>query len=107
MSDREERLARNEVAAREINESIEDSLQGDKGLIRMVCECGRDTCERVVAITVGEYETVRRNPRHFVVAFGHTMPEIEAKVDETDRFEVVEKADGEPAEIAEEQDPRA
>jgi hypothetical protein len=105
---RDERLARNEAAAREINEGIEHSLRlrTEAGHVRMLCECGEETCETVIAITIDEYEGIRSAPRHFAVAKGHVIPGIEFPVRETDRFVVVEKRDGIPAEVAEEEDPR-
>jgi hypothetical protein len=107
MDGREERLARNEATAREINEGIEDSGAADgTDLIRMMCECGQLECVRVLAITIAEYESVRRDPRNFAVTRGHVMPDVEEVVEETDRFVVVRKREGAPAEIAEEEDPR-
>jgi hypothetical protein len=69
MDGQEERLARNEATAREINEDIEDSrARADAtDTIRMVCECGQLECDRVLAITIAEYERVRRDPRTFAV----------------------------------------
>ena len=60
MSDREERMARNETTARQINEDIEDAQPSSgPGLLTIVCECGDRDCSRVIAISVPEYESVR------------------------------------------------
>jgi hypothetical protein len=105
---RDERLARNEATAREINEGIEDSNAPADGTdtIRMMCECGQLECVRVLAITIAEYEGVRRDPRNFAVIKEHVMPDVEEIVEETDRFVVVRKREGPPAQIAKEEDPR-
>lgn len=58
-------------------------------------------------ISVAEYEAVRRDARHFAVTRTHVLPDVEEVVQETDRFVVVRKRQGTPAEIAEEEDPRS
>ena len=108
MSGREERAARNEATAREINEAIEGAHAESPGRqIRMICECGLNECERVIAITVAEYEQVRSDPARFVTARDHLMPDVEDVVDRTDRFIVVTKREGTPRDIAIETDPRS
>jgi hypothetical protein len=106
VSEREERVARNEAVSREINEGIEDALGSRKGDVRMLCECGRNDCEDLFAITIGEYEEVRSDPRRFAVVKDHVMGDVEGVVSETDRFVVVQKREGTPAEVAEELNPR-
>jgi hypothetical protein len=61
VSSREERVARNESTTREINENIERAHQAAStpDHVRIVCECGRLECDRVLAITIAEYESVR------------------------------------------------
>src|SRR5205823_1502403 len=108
MASREERVAHNEAASREINEGIEGGHEGapPDRYIRIVCECGQESCERLIAITVPEYERVRADPRQFAVVREHVMADVERAVDETDRFDVVAKREGTPAEVATEEDPR-
>lgn len=108
MDGREERVARNEATSREINEGIEDAHDGKSPNehVRMLCECGNESCERLVAITLGEYERVRSDGRRFMVTRDHVIRDVEDVVDETDRFVVVAKRDGPAAEVAEEEDPR-
>ena len=109
MSNREERLARNEAASREINERLEDANEGQPldRYLRMVCECGRDFCDRVVAITAAEYEEIRSDPVQFVVVRDHLIADVERVVAETERFVIVAKREGTPAEVAVEEDPRS
>jgi hypothetical protein len=113
MMSREERVARNETITRDINEGIEQahieagaSLEGAE-YVRVLCECGLTECDRVLAITLAEYESVRGDPRRFAVAAGHVMADVEQVVARTDRYVVVAKHEGTRAQIAIEQDPRA
>ncbi len=109
MTGREERVARNEATSREINEGIEEAHEATPSdrYIRMVCECGLDSCDRLIAITVAEYERVRSEPTHFAVVADHVRSDVEVVVEETDRFATVAKREGTAAEVAVEEDPRA
>src|SRR5947207_3191390 len=109
MSSREERVARNESTTREINEGIEQAHESAsrEGPVRMLCECGRDDCDRLIAITIAEYEQLRTDGRRFVVAADHVIPDMEGVVSETDRYVVVAKREGTPAAIATEENPRS
>lgn len=108
MGEREARVARNEAATREMNEDIEQAhASSPDGYFRIICECGRSDCTRVIAIAVPEYETVRSDARHFAVVRTHVIPDVEEVIRETERFTVVRKREGTPAEIAEEEDPRS
>jgi hypothetical protein len=102
------RITKNEVIAREINEGIEEAIASrtPEGHARMLCECGKPDCELLIAISVSEYEDVHRDARRFVVVKDHVIPEVERVVAETERFTVVEKREGTPAEIAEGSNPR-
>jgi hypothetical protein len=108
MSARDERSAKNETTSREINEKIEDAHEeASSGRdVRMICECGREECDRVVAISLAEYEQLRDDPRQFLVAHDHVMADVERVVSETDRFVIVAKREGTPAAVATEEDPR-
>jgi hypothetical protein len=104
---RDERVARNEAVSRQINEAIEAATPptSDQHL-RMVCECGLENCDRVIAITLAEYEQVRQDARTFAVVNEHVLADVEVVVGGTERFAVVQKREGEPAEVAESTDPR-
>ena len=108
MSSREERVARNESTTREINEEIEQAHEAApvEGHVRVLCECGREECDRLIAMTLAEYESVRADPRQFAVVRDHVMAEVEQVVAETDRYTVVAKREGTPAAVAVEEDPR-
>lgn len=109
MTGRDERVARNEATSREINEGIEQAHEGASSdqYVRMVCECGQDSCDRLIAITLPEYERVRSDASHFAVVVDHVIADVERVVDETDRFVVVAKREGTAAEVASEEDPRS
>jgi hypothetical protein len=109
MSGREERIARNEATARQINEGIEEAHEGAPAdrFVRMVCECGHASCDRLIAITLPEYERVRSDARQFVVVHDHVIADVERVVEETDRFVLVAKREGVPATVAFEEDPRS
>jgi hypothetical protein len=106
--DREERIARNEVSYRQVNEAIEAGrVDGADDEPRpYVCECGLLGCNALVELTVAEYETVRENPRRFFMVDGHEIPDVERVVERHDRYIVAEKENHE-AQIAEESDPRS
>jgi hypothetical protein len=108
VSSQEERVARNESTTRQINEDIEQAHQGASppDHVRILCECGREDCDRVIAITLAEYESVRADPRQFAVAHDHVLADLEQVVAETDRYAVVAKREGTPAAVAVEEDPR-
>ena len=106
---REERVARNEALFREVNEKIkkvnvavEAPSEAD-----FLCECGDAGCTGPVSVTVGEYERVRRDPRHFLVISGHVLPDVERVIAGNDRFSVVEKTDPEAVAVVVEEDPRS
>ena len=108
MDAREERLARNETLFRSVNENIEDaatSNQTDEHVFEFFCECSNIDCNLLLPLTVSEYEGVRTDPKQFVVAPGHELPEIEIVVARTSAYQIVVK-EGEAAEFVTEHDPR-
>ena len=107
MGFREERVARNEVAAREINEAIEAAdTRPANSLIHILCECGLEDCERVLAITRPFHERVRSDPGQFVILPSHLIAEVEVVVLEGDGFLIVAKRGGRPEDLAVRTDPR-
>ena len=109
MEAREERLARNETLFRSVNENIEQSAvsgQIDDHVFEFFCECSNLDCTLLLPMTLSEYEEVRADPRQFLVAPGHELPEIEAVVASKSAYQVVLKV-GEAAEFVAERDPRS
>jgi hypothetical protein len=107
VSSREERMAENEAASREFNEEIEVLSHGDPPSHRLgiVCECGLRTCDRAIDITIAEYRLVRNDPLQFAIVPDHLIGDIERIVYENDRFVVVVKRQGIPAQVAIEEKP--
>jgi hypothetical protein len=103
-----ERAARNEVAFREVNERIADLIGAGTqvGTRLFVCECSRLGCAEALEITSEEYEAVREDGAHFVVAPGHQVDAVERVVERHARFIVVEKF-GDARLTAVESDPRS
>ena len=104
----EGRVARNESIAREVNEAIEHG-RGPADVqapVAFRCECGRFGCNKLIEVTMGEYERVRSHPRQFLVATGHEQPEFETVVQARETYSVVEKQD-EAGREAEARDPRS
>jgi hypothetical protein len=108
VSSREERVARNESTTRQINEQIEQAHQDTsvQGHVRVLCECGQQDCDRLIAMTLAEYESVRADPRQFAVTRDHVLVDVEQVLAETDRYALVAKREGTPAAVAVEEDPR-
>ena len=70
----EERAARNEVAFRDANESIDDRRRELElgGATPYLCECEDQGCTQLVRLTLAQYEQVRATPRRFLIARGHS-----------------------------------
>jgi hypothetical protein len=101
------RVAHNEDVFRKLNERIEAGRwPGDEATgMAICCECGDLGCNLLLEIAPADYERVRADPRRFVVAPGHELPEVERVVERSGDYLVIEKLD-EPGRIAEAQDPR-
>ena len=109
MDERQRRLGLNETLFREVNERVKSVSEGfaePEAMAEFVCECGDDSCAARIQMSLAEYERVRSSPIRFVIVPGHELPEVERVVEENDRFTVVEKLRGGPAELAEAHDPR-
>lgn len=103
----ERRLAENEVIFRELNQKVvrgltelkelalshnEDALAPDTTqTLLFYCECANLDCSKRIAISPEEYENIHKNPRHFITAKNHQIPEIEKVVKSTPEYDVVEK----------------
>jgi len=107
VSERTDRIARNEALFRAVNERVSDVNQAsdEDELVEFLCECGDDECVEPVALTLDEYETLRSVASHFVLRPGHEDQGVETVVARDKRFVVVEKHAGE-SQIAEATDPR-
>ena len=59
-----------------------------------------------ISLRKDEYERIRSDPRQFCVLEAHFIPDVEEIVEENDRFAIVAKRQGTPAEVAIRTDPR-
>jgi hypothetical protein len=105
---REERLAKNEVLFRALNENIVNlaGTLGGETPYEFVCECATPGCFELLLLTLREYEAVRADGTRFLVKSGHEDIEVEQVVAVNDGYVVVEK-DGVAGLVALEDDPRA
>jgi hypothetical protein len=104
---REERLAHNEALFRTINETIlgiATSLGRDVPY-EFICECATSGCFERLTLTLEEYERVREDGSHFLLAAGHEDIEVEQVIAVREEYVVVEK-DGVAGLVAHAEDPR-
>src|SRR4051812_49032782 len=111
MDERAERLGRNEILYRDVNEEVlaADARLGGRGerIVAFFCECADPSCTQQIELSLAEYESVRADPTYFAIVPGHEVPDIEVVVTGfDDRAEVVCKREGGPAELARAHDPR-
>jgi hypothetical protein len=83
------RIALNEATYRTINEGVR--AENADSAIAFLCECGRLGCNKLIRLTRGEYEAVRRNSRRFAIVSGHEIPEVEDVVERHEGYWVIEK----------------
>jgi hypothetical protein len=95
-SDRQLRAAQNQALFREVNERIESlngSFTAEAPISDLVCECADGACTERIGVTVAEYERVRGDGSHFLVApaDSHYFADVERVVERHERFWIVEK----------------
>lgn len=102
-------MAQNETLFREVNERVEGiaiELGDQKDGYEYLCECANKDCTFRVVLNIDQYESVRSDPRQFVVLPDHFTPEVEEVVVRDDAYWVVRKS-GEAGEYVEQLDPRS
>lgn len=104
---REERLAKNEVLFRSVNEAIEQQAIRFGGVdeYEFICECASHTCVERIPLTLSQYEHVRADGTRFFVVPGHANVALEVVVERAAGYDVVQK-DGPAGIVAELTDPR-
>jgi hypothetical protein len=106
----EERAGKNQSLFREVNERVSElnKEHGVWALSDWICECADETCTERIGLTPQQYERVRQNPTHFVVAPGaeHVVFGVERVVEQRERYWVVSKVGG-AASVAMRLDPRS
>jgi hypothetical protein len=106
---RGERLIRNQIFVREVNEHVHEAALVLGGVsddrdhwFEMFCECSRKSCFGRILVTLHEYEALRAEPTTFAVAAGHESGSIEQVVARNGRFVTVRKFHPETVKIARE-----
>ena len=110
MQPREERIARNEVLFREINERLKEMQETFDVLTdrsEFVCECGNVECTERIEMSLQEYERLRSEPTAFAVVPGHQAEDVEDVVETTPTHLIVRKRGAEATRIMRLDDPRA
>jgi hypothetical protein len=105
--EREERLAKNEVLFRSVNEAIEQQALRFGGIdeYEFICECASRTCLERITLTLRQYEHIRADATRFFVSPGHANVELEQVVEQAPQYHVVQK-DGAAGIVADLSDPR-
>jgi hypothetical protein len=108
--DRGSRAARNQSVFREINERVKQLNEGFSMVLPLgewICECADDTCVVQIELSAAEYEAVRIDGTHFLVAPNdeHVFLDVESVTERNDHYWVVEKF-GTAGEEADRLDPR-
>ena len=100
-------MARTESAFRDVNEVIAKSNDPDADEADFVCECADPHCADRLKADLADYEQVRADPTHFLVAPGHEEPAVECVVQWTAEYTVVQKVGEVVSRLVRHLDPRA
>jgi len=105
------RAARNQSLFREANERVKQLNEGFSMVLPVgewICECADDACVERIELSPAEYEAVRNDGTHFLVAPGdeHVFLDVERVSERNERYWVVEKF-GAAGELAGKLDPRS
>jgi hypothetical protein len=105
---RQRRMSQNEALFREVNERVKGLAHqlGPSVPYEFLCECANADCTFRIELSIQVYETIRADPRQFVVLPLHFTPEVEELVLEEDDYWIVRKT-GEAGEYVEDLDPRS
>jgi hypothetical protein len=92
MANSPERLVRNQILLREVNERIAEIASSSAGdLPEFLCECSGNDCTETLALSLSEYERVRSSSNLFVILPGHEFPEVDRVVETRHGSQLVEK----------------
>jgi hypothetical protein len=106
-SKKQRQAGANEATIRDVNEGIErGQWPGEEDTpVGFRCECARLGCNRLIELSVREYEQIRSHPKWFVLAPGHELADVETVIEARSGYVIVEKLD-QAGEVAEKTDPR-
>ena len=104
----EERIANTESLFRDVNERIAESAQRFEAPdTQFICECADSSCTERVPAPIADYEEVRADATHFLLAPGHEDGRVERVIERRRRYQVVEKFNRIVAAHVRRLDPRA
>lgn len=87
-----QRLVRNQVIFREVNERLRDlASAAPDGHTDYLCECSDVSCTTKIELKLFEYEAVRARPKTFFILPGHERLEVDRVVEGNERYTIVEK----------------
>jgi hypothetical protein len=91
-----DRLVRNQLIFREVNERICEVAerywgQGWGVLLDFMCECSRQDCTETIELELAEYKAIRSFPPLFVIVPGHETPRVETVFDLAKRYALIER----------------
>ena len=89
-----ERIIGASTLARGANEKIRNaSIRSgrERQLLALVCECGQADCQQSIAATPDEYDTMRSDRSHRLVAVGHVR-DTECVIIRTGRYWIVKSS---------------
>jgi hypothetical protein len=102
------KIANTESLFRDVNERIAERA-GAVGLddAEFVCECADPTCTERVYVELDQYEAVRRDSTHFLLAPGHELSAmVERVIQRKGEYQVVRKVHDTVVAIVRRLDPR-
>jgi hypothetical protein len=108
MDERARRVGENEALFRSVNEQVRGLNQTFlvEGRMRIVCECGDQSCVEQIELAPNEYEQIRSEPELFALKPGHDAPGVETVVERFREYWIVRKDPGAPEQVALATDPR-
>ena len=107
MSDKNSKMAENEVIFRQFNENIQKGLadlektareDGQMELLKnhddqlhFYCECADEKCLERIIMKPSKYQELHKTLRQFIIIPGHDVPQIERIIKKARSYQVVEK----------------
>jgi hypothetical protein len=73
-----------------LHEVVNDQVPGGRR-VPFLCECADEFCNDRVELRLEEWQSVAREPNHFVIVDGHPRSEGELPVGRLDGYEIVRK----------------
>jgi len=86
-----ERLVRNQILFREVNERVRETIDDTEGPVEFLCECSNEACIETAGLEMKEYDRIRAHPNLFLVVPGHELLDVDRVVGQGPGFLLVEK----------------